>query len=66
LIAALKDNNSTVRWCAAWALGEIKDTRAIGPLIEALEDDDNGVRREAMDAMERIEETEEMGGNQRW
>ncbi|MCP4258867.1 MAG: HEAT repeat domain-containing protein, partial [Planctomycetes bacterium] len=55
LIAALKDNNSTVRWSAAEALGKIKDARAVGPLIDALEDDDNSVRREAEKALEDME-----------
>jgi HEAT repeat protein len=60
LIAALKDNNSTVRWSAAEALGKIKDVRAIAPLIDAQEDDDNVVRREVIKALEDLDE------NQRW
>ncbi len=59
----MKDNNSTVRWSAAEALGKIKDARAIGPLIDALEDDDNGVRREAIEALEALDKMDE---NQRW
>jgi HEAT repeat protein len=35
------------RWELVWALGEIKDPRAIEPLIEALKDPDVEVRREA-------------------
>ena len=46
LIQALKDKkeNSSVREYAASALGEINDTRAVDPLIQALNDDDSGVR----------------------
>jgi HEAT repeat protein len=37
LIRALNDKNQHVRSWAAWALGEIKDTRAIDPLVRPLE-----------------------------
>ncbi len=37
LVAAMKDPDADVRWQAANALGDIKDTRAVPPLIEALQ-----------------------------
>ena len=37
LAAAMKDPDADVRWQAANALGDIKDTRAVEPLIEALQ-----------------------------
>ena len=40
LVAALNDSDEEVRWCAATALGSIKDPRAVPPLIAALKDAD--------------------------
>ena len=40
-----------VRWEAAKALGRICDPRAAGPLVAALEDEDEGVRWAAADAL---------------
>jgi HEAT repeat protein len=37
LIAALRNEDADIRMNAAWALGEIKDPRAIEPLLEAAE-----------------------------
>jgi HEAT repeat protein len=37
-ISALKDENSYVRREAAWALGELKDPRAVEPLIAVIKD----------------------------
>ena len=54
LIEALKDKNSDVRWRAAFALGEIKDARAVEPLIEALKDEDKYFQSVAADALGRI------------
>jgi len=54
LIRALEDKNKQVRSGAAWALGEIKDKRAVGPLIRALEDDNNIVRVESAHALGEI------------
>lgn len=54
LIRALEDKNKQVRSGAAWALGEIKDKRAVGPLIRALEDDNNIVRSESAHALGEI------------
>jgi HEAT repeat protein len=54
LIQALKDKEGWVRRKAAFALGEIKDAKAVGPLIQALEDKDADVRRWAAWALETI------------
>ena len=43
LINALENENWRVRWHTAEILGEIKDDRAIKPLINALKDENNGV-----------------------
>jgi HEAT repeat protein len=39
LIKALRDEDSDVRASVAWALGEIRDARAVEALIEALKDE---------------------------
>jgi HEAT repeat protein len=44
LLAALGDSQAKVRTYAAMALGELKDTRAVGPLVAALKDSDGAVR----------------------
>ncbi|HHT9138888.1 MAG TPA: HEAT repeat domain-containing protein [Candidatus Wunengus sp. YC60] len=41
-------------WNAAWALGESKDTRAVEPLITALKDKNEDVRRNAADVLVKI------------
>jgi HEAT repeat protein len=43
LINALENENWRVRWHTAEILGEIKDDRAVKPLINALKDENNGV-----------------------
>jgi len=48
------DLNAGVRWCAAEALGEIKDVRAVEPLIAALRDPNAYVRWCAADALGKI------------
>ena len=45
LIKNLKNDNSTIRADAAKALGEINDTKAVYPLIQALKDEDRNVRQ---------------------
>jgi len=47
LIEALRDENPTVRWQAAWALGRIKSENALAPLVKALEDSNWMVRDQA-------------------
>ena len=54
LIEALKDEDSNIRWRTVYALGEIKDARAVGPLTEALKEKDSGVRWQAAEALEKI------------
>ena len=54
LIAALRDDISSVRQAAAEALGQIGDTSAVEPLIAALRDASLGVRRAAADALGQI------------
>jgi HEAT repeat protein len=50
-----KEKESNIRDWAAWALGEIGDTRAIKPLVEALQKDKSpDVRQEAELALEEI------------
>jgi len=40
LIELLDDSHDTVHWQAAWALGEIGDKKAVGPLQRQMEDKD--------------------------
>jgi len=54
LIVALRDDEKTVRWEAAKALGRIGDPRAVHPLIAALRDDCVFVRGEAVEALGKI------------
>jgi hypothetical protein len=54
LISQLSDKNSALRENAALELGEIKDTRALAPLILSLADPDDGVRQNAAEALGRI------------
>jgi HEAT repeat protein len=49
-----KDENSYVRATAALVLGDLKDTRGVEPLIEALSDESHGVRKNAAFALKRI------------
>ncbi len=57
LIQRLKeDKNEGVRRMAAVALGEIKDTRAVEPLIAALKDKDSSVRNNAAEALGEIKD----------
>jgi len=66
VIAALKDEDSTVRGGAARSLGEIKDSRAIKPLIAVvLKDEDSGVRSGASIALSKIT-GENFGDPSKW
>jgi HEAT repeat protein len=51
LIGALEDEDSSVRYWVAFLLDQAKDDRAIVPLLRALGDDDEGVRRNVGDAL---------------
>ena len=53
LITALSNNAPYVRWRAAWALGEIKDPRAVPPLVGALRDKTPDCRWMAADALRK-------------
>src|SRR5438093_12942045 len=53
-IAALKDEDWALREEAATLLGEFRDPRAVGPLGEALHDEDRAVRAPATAALRRI------------
>jgi len=50
-----KDPNSYVAWHAANALGALGDPRAVGPLTEALGDENELVRSSSQRALKRIE-----------
>lgn len=49
-----KSSVAPVKVELAWALGQIGDTRAIEPLVSALDDPDPGVRSAASEALSRI------------
>jgi len=53
-VAALGDRYTDVRTGAAWALGQIRDARAVGPLIQALRDANALVRASAAWALGEI------------
>jgi HEAT repeat protein len=53
-IAALKDEDWALREDAATLLGEFRDSRAVGPLVEALHDEDRAVRDAATAALRKI------------
>jgi HEAT repeat protein len=50
----LSDDNSANRWKAAESLGRLKDPRGTDPLIDALFDDDDRVRKEVAWALGEI------------
>jgi HEAT repeat protein len=54
LISALKDNDSSVRMHAAFALGEIRDVGAVEPLNKAIKDKDHDVRMRVVNALGKI------------
>jgi len=54
LISDLEDEDPWIRAGAAFALGEIGDTRAVDLLISVLKDEDSTVREEAAGALGKI------------
>jgi HEAT repeat protein len=54
LLAALKDQDATVRGAAITLFGEMGDRRSIGPLIAAMEDQPISVRRPIAAALKKI------------
>ncbi|UCG87515.1 MAG: HEAT repeat domain-containing protein [Gemmatimonadota bacterium] len=55
-IEQLQDGDSRVRRYAAWALGELEDSRGVGPLVNALRDPDADVRQVAAWALGEIKD----------
>ena len=55
LITALKHEDPYIREMAAEKLGDIKDSRAIEPLIEALGDENSNFRKTALEILEKID-----------
>lgn len=47
-------NDPEVNYVVPWALGEIGDKRAVGPLINALDDDSPSIRVLAIYALETL------------
>jgi HEAT repeat protein len=56
LIEVLSAGNRNARWEATKVLRVLKDTAAAAPLVEALKDDDVGVRWSAMEGLIYLEE----------
>lgn len=54
LIKALEGDSEEAKGSAIWALSEIKDTRAVEPLIEALDDREWNIRENAHNALSNI------------
>ncbi|HPJ30324.1 MAG TPA: HEAT repeat domain-containing protein [Methanothrix sp.] len=54
LLIAMDDNNSNIRYLAARALGDIKSTVAIDPLINALNDSDSSVQSISLVSLYKI------------
>jgi HEAT repeat protein len=52
---ALKDADHDVRQTAAHSLGQIPDSRSIGPLVLALKDENSAVRQAAKGALRQID-----------
>jgi beta-lactamase regulating signal transducer with metallopeptidase domain len=55
-IAQLQDDNARARRYAAWALGELEDSKGVSPLIERLDDRDADVRLVAAWALGEIKD----------
>ncbi|ORJ62372.1 HEAT repeat domain-containing protein [Geothermobacter hydrogeniphilus] len=54
IVKSLRDKSFSRRYIAAWALGQISDVSSIPELLQALDDDDSGVRRYATRSLIRF------------
>jgi HEAT repeat protein len=54
VITVLNDKDPVRRSSAAWALGEIKDQKAVNPLINVLKDKDSLVKRMSVEALGKL------------
>ena len=68
LIAALEKKDANLRQLAAWALGQIGDTRAVEPLIPVLSSryHDRAATRKALRAITGKDFGEDVGRWQEW
>lgn len=64
LIHCLMDEKACVRSSAAWALGTIGDRRALHPLKRSMEDVSLDVRREASEAVRKLQDESAMTDEQ--
>lgn len=64
LIQCLIDEKACVRSSAAWALGAIGDKRALTPLKRSMEDVSPDVRREAVEALRKLQDDNSVGNEQ--
>jgi HEAT repeat protein len=65
LIAALQDEDESVREIAAGTLGRLGDERAVDPLTAALQDKNRFVREAAARALEKIQQKDGDGSQRR-
>ncbi len=54
LLPLLEDEDSTVRFKTAWALGQIDEPLAVGDLIEALNDKSSQVKSAAHKSLKKL------------
>jgi HEAT repeat protein len=54
ILDTVQDQDSTVRWAVAGALGQLGDARAVEPLIARLGDTDSDVRRAVAEALGQL------------
>lgn len=54
VLKVLKDREATLRGCAAWALGELGEPKAVKPLIACLKDMDVEVRRASAQSLAKL------------
>lgn len=54
LLKILQDSESHLKTITVWALGEVGDMKAIEPLSQLLEDEDNSVREAVKEALLKL------------